>query len=140
MPDAVQRAPATGRRGRPRSAPSRTVEEMKGHVAEAAQLLKVLGNDQRLLILCNLLERPMSVGELNQRMELSQSALSQHLALLRETGLVETRREAQSIHYSLPSGPVTQVMALLQEIYCAPEGGLPQSRGPRRRRRMACRP
>jgi DNA-binding transcriptional ArsR family regulator len=96
------------------------LEEMKAHAADAAQLLKALGNEQRLLILCNLLERPMSVGELNQRVELSQSALSQHLALLRDAGLVETRREAQTIHYSLPSGPVTRVMALMQEIYCAP--------------------
>lgn len=140
MPDAVSRVPPAARTGRSRSVRSRGIEQMKGHVAEAAQLLKALGNDQRLLILCNLLERPMSVGELNQRVELSQSALSQHLALLRETGLVETRREAQSIHYSLPSGPVTQVMALLQEIYCAPEGGPPQSRGPRRPRRVTCRP
>jgi DNA-binding transcriptional ArsR family regulator len=57
---------------------------------------------------------------LNQRLDLSQSALSQHLALLREAGFVETRREAQTIHYSLPEGPVTQVLALLEEIYCAP--------------------
>jgi DNA-binding transcriptional ArsR family regulator len=113
------------------------LDQIRGHVSEAAQLLKALGNEQRLLILCNLLERPMSVGELNQRVDLSQSALSQHLALLREAGLVETRREAQSIHYSLPSGPVTKVMALLQEIYCAPETGPGQSveagRSPRAR-------
>jgi DNA-binding transcriptional ArsR family regulator len=67
-------------------------------------------------------------------MDLSQSALSQHLALLREAGLVETRREAQSIHYSLPSGPVVRVMALLQDIYCAPETatGRPTARRGRR--------
>jgi len=95
-------------------------EQMVAHAADAAQMLKALGNEQRLLILCNLLERPLSVGELNQRLDLSQSALSQHLALLREAGFVETRREAQTIHYSLPEGPVTQVLALLEEIYCAP--------------------
>jgi DNA-binding transcriptional ArsR family regulator len=95
-------------------------ERIQEHAAEAAQLLKALGNEQRLLILCNLLERPMSVGELNQRMHLSQSALSQHLALLREAGFVETRREAQTIHYSLPEGPVTRIMALLEDVYCAP--------------------
>lgn len=93
---------------------------MHEHAAEAAQLLKALGNEQRLLILCNLLEKPLSVGELNAKVALSQSALSQHLALLREAGLVETRREAQSIYYSLPAGPVIRVMALMQEIYCAP--------------------
>lgn len=114
------------------------IESMKGHVADAAQLLKTLGNEQRLLILCNLLERPMTVGELNQSVELSQSALSQHLALLREAGLVETRREAQSIHYSLPSGPVTRVMALMQEIYCAPDGRRSAPPAPGHTRRGAC--
>ena len=92
--------------------------QMQAHLAEAAQLLKALGNEQRLHILCNLLEGPLSVGELNQRLELSQSALSQHLALLRESGLVDTRREAQTIYYSLPDGPVIRVMALLQDVYC----------------------
>lgn len=94
--------------------------DMLEHAAEAAQLLKALGNEHRLLILCNLRDRPLSVGELNDRVELSQSALSQHLAVLRESGLVETRREAQSIFYSLPPGPVTRVIEVLQDIYCAP--------------------
>jgi len=106
---------------------------MRGHIGEAAQLLKALGNEQRLHILCNLLERPLAVGELNDRLDLSQSALSQHLALLREAGLVETRREAQSIFYSLPPGPVTRIMALLQEIYCSDEER-PARRGRKRRR------
>jgi ArsR family transcriptional regulator, virulence genes transcriptional regulator len=94
------------------------IDDMHAHAGEAAGLLKALGNEQRLLILCSLLAGPLSVGELNERVDLSQSALSQHLALLREAGFVETRREAQSIFYSLPPGPVTQVMALLQDIYC----------------------
>ncbi|HSN72740.1 MAG TPA: metalloregulator ArsR/SmtB family transcription factor [Steroidobacteraceae bacterium] len=105
----------------PRSAPGRapiSPDEMKEHAAEAAQLLKALGNEQRLQILCNLLEAPLSVGELNERIDLSQSALSQHLAVLREAGLVATRRDAQTIVYSLPEGPVTKVMAVLQQIYC----------------------
>jgi DNA-binding transcriptional ArsR family regulator len=113
-------SPAARRCTEPAARAPVALDQMKAHTAEAAQLMKALGNEQRLLVLCNLLERPMSVSELNARMDLSQSALSQHLALLREAGLVETRREAQSIHYSLPSGPVTRVMALLQDIYCAP--------------------
>jgi DNA-binding transcriptional ArsR family regulator len=96
---------------------------MHAHAAEAAQLLKALGNEQRLHILCNLLDGPQSVGELNQRLDLSQSALSQHLALLREMELVETRREAQTIFYSLPDGPVVRVMAVLQDIYCPRDSG-----------------
>ncbi len=103
-------------------------ERVQEYAGEAAQLLKALGNEQRLLILCNLLDGPLSVGELNQRVDLSQSALSQHLALLRELGLVETRREAQTIFYSLPDGPVVRVMAVLQDIYCA-TGGEPQVDG-----------
>ena len=126
-------------RRRPGPSPSVALQQMKEHASDAALLLKALGNEQRLLILCNLLERPMSVGELNRRVELSQSALSQHLALLREAGLVETRREAQSIHYSLPPGPVTKVIALLQEIYCAPEPGRQPPPRPRRGRRPPCR-
>ena len=62
-------------------------ELMDAHAADAAQLLKALGNEQRLHILCNLLDGPLSVGELNQRLDLSQSALSQHLALLRDLGV-----------------------------------------------------
>jgi ArsR family transcriptional regulator, virulence genes transcriptional regulator len=125
---------------RPRPAPLPDLgllEEMHAHAAEAAQLMKALGNEQRLLILCNLLERPLSVSEINERVQLSQSALSQHLALLREQGMVETRREAQSIYYSLPPGAVTRIMAVLQEIYCStpPRGRrtpTPKSATPRR--------
>jgi len=95
-------------------------ELMEAHAADAAQLLKALANEQRLHILCNLLDGPLSVGELNQRLNLSQSALSQHLALLREMDLLDTRREAQTIFYSLPDGPVVRIMALLQDIYCPP--------------------
>jgi DNA-binding transcriptional ArsR family regulator len=100
------------------------LKEMHVHAEDAARLLKVLGNEQRLLILCNLLEGPLTVGELNERVDLSQSALSQHLAVLRDADAVVTSREAQSIRYALPPGPVTRVMALLQEIYCsgAPAG------------------
>ena len=104
-------------------------ELMHAHAAEAAQLLKALGNEQRLHILCNLLDGPLSVGELNQRLNLSQSALSQHLALLREMEFVETRREAQTIYYSLPDGPVIRVMALLQDIYCPRDTGAADGAG-----------
>jgi len=116
--------PAVRRNTRSRETIELDPGQMQAHIAEAAQLLKALGNEQRLHILCNLLEGPLSVGELNQRLELSQSALSQHLALLRESGLVDTRREAQTIYYSLPDGPVIRVMALLQDVYCAadPDG------------------
>jgi DNA-binding transcriptional ArsR family regulator len=128
---------------RPRPAPLPDLdrlEEMHAHAAEAAQLMKALGNEQRLLILCNLLERPLSVSEINERVQLSQSALSQHLALLREQGMVETRREAQSIYYSLPPGAVTRIMAVLQEIYCSepPRGRRATTPKPAASRRPVC--
>jgi DNA-binding transcriptional ArsR family regulator len=75
-------------------------------LGRAALLLKALGNGQRLRILCLLVERERSVGEINQGIALSPSALSQHLARLREEGLVTTRRAAQTIFYSLADGPV----------------------------------
>ena len=96
------------------------IEQMHDKAGAVAAFLKALGNEQRLLILCNLLERPLAVGELNERVDLSQSALSQHLAVLREAGFVDCRREAQSISYSVKPGPVTQVMAVLQELFCPP--------------------
>jgi DNA-binding transcriptional ArsR family regulator len=104
---------------------------MHAHAADAAQLLKALANEQRLLLLCNLLQEPLTVGELNERVALSQSALSQHLALLRGAGLVETTRRAQSIRYSLPPGPVTRVIGLLQDIYCPPLPAVGAGRGPK---------
>jgi len=121
--------PATPRRPDRPPAAALAPDVMQAHAADAAQLLKALGNEQRLMILCHLLDGPLSVGELNQRLTMSQSALSQHLALLRELALVSTRREAQTIYYSLPDGPVVRVMALMQEIYCQPETAGPGEPG-----------
>jgi DNA-binding transcriptional ArsR family regulator len=126
-------SPAENRPEKEPRADQYLLEQMQEHASDAASLMKALGNEQRLLILCNLLERPLSVGELNQRVNLSQSALSQHLALLREAGMVDTRREAQSIFYSLPEGPVTRVMALLQDLYCTPAPGPDRPRSRHRR-------
>ncbi len=91
---------------------------MRAHAASAARLLKALGNEQRLMLLCLLVEGEKSVGELNARLELSQSALSQHLAILRDDQLVTTRREAQSIYYSLAEGPAQKIIATLHTIFC----------------------
>lgn len=94
-------------------------EAMRAHAGEAARLLKALGNEKRLQLLCLLVEGERSVGDLNARLDLSQSALSQHLALLREDGLVSTRREAQTILYSLAPGPAQRVLDTLHGIYCS---------------------
>jgi len=94
---------------------------MQSQVADASRLLKALGNAQRLRVLCLLVDREMSVGQINEQLpDLSQSALSQHLAKLREEGLVLTRREAQTIWYTLKQGPAEQIISTLYGIYCAP--------------------
>lgn len=107
---------------RPRTEPLRSVRldaaRMRRHAGEAAQLLKALANAKRLQILCLLAEAERSVGELNALLDLSQSALSQHLAVLRADGIVRTRREAQTIHYGLADGPAQQVIQTLHDIYC----------------------
>ncbi|MBS0215940.1 MAG: winged helix-turn-helix transcriptional regulator [Proteobacteria bacterium] len=95
-------------------------EAMRAHAGEAAQLLRALANEKRLMLLCLLVEGERSVGELNARVDLSQSALSQHLAVLREDGLAVTRREAQTIYYSLADGPAQAIIATLHGIYCGP--------------------
>lgn len=93
---------------------------METHAAEAAHLLKAMANEYRLLILCNLADGELSVGELNDRIDLSQSALSQHLSVLRQDGLVETRRASQTIYYHLADGPAARVMQVLYDLYCTP--------------------
>ena len=90
--------------------------------AEAARLLRLLANERRLLVLCHLVaEGEMSVGALAEAVDLSQPALSQHLALLREEGLVATRKEAQAVFYRLADPKAARVLALLRDLYCPPE-------------------
>jgi DNA-binding transcriptional ArsR family regulator len=100
--------------------PSETTEaeEMQAHAADAASLMRAFGNESRLMILCTLAEGERSVGELNEIIPLSQSALSQQLARLRREGLVTTRRESQVIHYSLCEGPADRVINVLHDIFC----------------------
>ncbi|SEI94320.1 ArsR/SmtB family transcription factor [Frateuria terrea] len=101
--------------------PRPDLSAMHERADEAARLLKALGNPQRLRVLCLLVEGERSVGEIHKDLpDLSQSALSQHLARLREEGLVRTRREAQSIHYALEPGPARAVIEVLHAAYCRP--------------------
>ena len=92
--------------------------DMKDHAADAAGLMKALGNESRLMILCMLTEGERSVSDLNELIPLSQSALSQQLARLRQQDLVKTRRESQTIFYSLADGPADRVINVLHDIYC----------------------
>jgi len=97
------------------------IDEMRAHATDAAGLMKALGNESRLMILCTLVEGERSVSELNAVIPLSQSALSQQLARLRSQGLVETRRESQTIYYSLAPGPADKIIHVLHDIYCGPD-------------------
>lgn len=94
---------------------------MASHAEQATTLLKALSNPHRLMVLCLLVEGERSVGELLESVSLSQSALSQHLATLRRDQLVKTRREAQTIFYSLAEPRAARVVALLHDMYCRNE-------------------
>lgn len=95
------------------------IAQLEARADEAAELLAAMANPKRLLVLCNLLDRERTVGELAEIVGLEQSPLSQHLAKLRALGLVKTRRAGQSIHYRLASDEVKRVLTTLYEIYCS---------------------
>lgn len=92
---------------------------MREHARDAARLMKAVGNENRLMVLCALADGELSVGELLEKVPLSQSALSQHLAVLRREALVSTRRESQSIYYSLASSTAGKLVQFLYQTYCA---------------------
>ena len=92
--------------------------ELQSRALRAAGLLKAMANPVRLMVLCQLAEGEKSVGELEQVAGVSQSALSQHLALLRERGVVRSRREGQSIFYALDGPEAPALLAALYEVYC----------------------
>ena len=94
--------------------------ELQSKAGVVESLLRTVGNRNRLIILCELLKGERSVTSLQSAVGLSQSALSQHLARLREDDIVATRRESQTIYYSLASDKVGRLIGLLYELYCAP--------------------
>lgn len=98
-------------------------EEMGKSARQATELLTAMANEKRLMILCHLLEGETTVNELADMVGMNQSALSQQLAKLRAARLVETRREAQQIHYHLASEEVARVLETLYGIYCEPKSG-----------------
>lgn len=94
------------------------IDDLKENAQRASELLKAMSNEKRLMILCYLTEGEKAVGEMEKLVGLSQSALSQHLARLRRDGLVKTRRESQTIYYSLSGGEAATVMETLHSLYC----------------------
>ncbi|SFC00616.1 ArsR/SmtB family transcription factor [Pseudoalteromonas denitrificans] len=94
------------------------IDDMQKSAIKAAKILKAMSNESRLIILCHLGMEEMSVTQLNKHVLLSQSSLSQHLAKLRQDGLVKTRRESQTIYYSIADEIVGKIITLLQNEYC----------------------
>ncbi|MDX1738628.1 MAG: metalloregulator ArsR/SmtB family transcription factor [Alphaproteobacteria bacterium] len=92
-------------------------QELEPRVQEVSTLLKAMSNEKRLLILCHLINSELSVGTLEKLVGLSQSALSQHLARLRRDGFVKTRREAQTIYYSIRGEETKTLINALRNIY-----------------------
>ncbi len=107
------------------------LEQLHQNARRASRFLAALSNENRLLLLCQLVEGEKSVSELTRAIGLSQSAMSQHLARLRSEGLVRPRRDGQVVYYSLVGSDVLQVIEILYEIYCCPyrEGATPLPEG-----------
>lgn len=97
----------------------KSFKDMEQNAEQAVILLKMLANKHRLMLLCLLQAGEKSVSELNAQVPIPQSTLSQHLSFLRREKLVETRRDAQTIYYSLPDNNVIPVINLLYELYCS---------------------
>ncbi len=95
------------------------IKQLLSSASDAAALLKALSNESRLLILCHLLSGEKCVGDLNELIPLSQSALSQHLARLRKDDLVSVRKEAQTVYYRISSTEAEQIIQVLYNVYCS---------------------
>jgi DNA-binding transcriptional ArsR family regulator len=95
------------------------VAALREKAGDVAQLLKLLANEQRLLILCRLaMDREVSVGEIAEAVELGQSALSQHLAKMREEGLIAARKEGLNVFYRIADSNLSKLLGTLKSIYC----------------------
>lgn len=94
------------------------IDDMAKAAEQVGELMKTLSSPKRLLLLCQLVEQERSVGELARLLAMREPAVSQQLALLRKDGLVRTRREGQTIWYSLARDDVRRLLAFLYETYC----------------------
>jgi DNA-binding transcriptional ArsR family regulator len=109
-------------------------EDMIQAAGAAETMLKALANRHRLMLLCQLIDSERSVGQLSGLLGLRDSTASQHLALLRKDGLVATRREGQTIWYTLASPPVRRLVETLYDIYCGPAATCRPAAAKRRKR------
>jgi ArsR family transcriptional regulator len=101
------------------------INSMRQAAAQAGILLRTLGNEDRLLLLCQLSQGEMSVGQLAQALEIRQPTLSQQLGVLRQEGLVATRREGKQIYYVVSDEKALAILNTLYQLYCPPEGATP---------------
>jgi DNA-binding transcriptional ArsR family regulator len=97
------------------------LDQIKDNASEAESFLKMIANKNRLMILCSLVDKECSVNELNLSVPLTQSARSQHLAALRKAGMVSTRRQAQTIFYTVSDVRVKQIIEKMYELFCVTE-------------------
>ena len=94
--------------------------QMRANARQASELMRALANENRLMILCQLVPGERSVGDLAQELDLRQAAVSQQLALLRKDGLVAPRRDGQTVYYTLAGDAARRVLDVLYELFCAP--------------------
>jgi DNA-binding transcriptional ArsR family regulator len=99
-----------------------SLDEMHAAAADACRLMKALANPDRLLLLCQLAEGEMSVGELEAALGILQPTLSQQLTVLRNEALVDTRREGKHVFYRIASPRALAVLKVLHEQFCQPKG------------------
>src|SRR5210317_2662559 len=112
----------TGEATEPASEDIERLNELHDVASHAVELLKAMANEWRLMILCKLSEGEKTVSELQQCLGLSQSALSQHLAILRREKIVKARKHAKSVSYSLAGNEAPKVMNTLHEVFCEAQG------------------
>ncbi|EOX1558025.1 metalloregulator ArsR/SmtB family transcription factor [Vibrio cholerae] len=94
------------------------MDEMKKNAEEVAELLRVMAHPERLMVLCQLTQSEMGVGQLQQGSTLSQSAFSQHLTVLRKHGIIQARKESQQVFYRLADNRITALIQSLQNVFC----------------------
>ncbi|EIN5959996.1 helix-turn-helix transcriptional regulator [Vibrio cholerae] len=94
------------------------IEQMKSNAVEVAELLRVMAHPERLMVLCQLTQSEMGVGQLQQGSTLSQSAFSQHLTVLRKHGIIQARKESQQVFYRLADSRITALIQSLQNVFC----------------------
>lgn len=97
------------------------MEEMKLKAQEVAKLLKVLSNENRLLILCELSKEPMSVSALHDKLEISQPGISQHLTILKDSGILDYDKKSQTVIYKIKDERVLKLLETIKDTYCKEE-------------------